>query len=243
MNQKRRFSQIMDQSSKEKPKYSYQDLLELRRQGEQQTSEAFTRQHDEHASKSIVGRSGILPIHQGCSLENYVVNCEGQQYARGYAEWFINNFHTNNGSSFIFGGTTGTGKNHLSAAICNALMSQGKRCLIITVSELMMRLNSCYGDSAKMTEEQFFEGMVNLDLLVIDEVGLGRTSTNAANNEKRAINHIVDKRLCHLKPTGVLTNLGKQEIEDLLGVRVMRRMRNDNGQWVQFNWPEYQNQG
>ena len=243
MSDKSTYRRLLAQSTKEKPKYSYQDLLALRQQGERDTTQAFVQQHEEHASKSIIGRSGILPIHQSCSLKSYVVNCEGQQYARGYAEWFINNFHLNNGSSFIFGGTTGTGKNHLSAAICNALMEQSKRCLIITVSELMMRLNSCYGDNAKMTEEQFFDGMVRLDLLVIDEVGLGRTSNNASNNEKLAINQIVDKRLCHLKPTGILTNLGQEEINTQLGVRIMDRMRNDGGQWVQFKWPSHRNQG
>lgn len=234
---------MKNQKANKKSAYSYQGLLALREQGEKQTSEAFTKQRKDHASKLIIGRSGILPIHQDCSFDNYVVNSPGQQYALGYATWFADNFHNNDGSSFIFGGTTGTGKNHLSAAICNKLMAQGNRCLIITVSELMMRLNSCYGDNAKMNEEQFFDGMIRLDLLVIDEVGLGRTSTNAANNEKRAINHIVDKRLCHLKPTGVLTNLGHQEIIDQLGDRVMRRMRNDNGQWVEFKWPPFVKQG
>ncbi|NRA81181.1 MAG: ATP-binding protein [Pseudoalteromonas sp.] len=241
MNSKTSYRRLLSQATNEKPKYSYQDLLNLRKQGEQQTSEAFTSNKKEHASKLIVGRSGILPIHQHCSIDNYVVNCQEQGNALSYATWFINGFAKNNGSSFIFSGTTGTGKNHLSAAICNALMANGKRCLIITVSELMMRLNSCYGDNAKITEEQFFDGMINLDLLVIDEVGLGRTSNNAANNERLAINQIVDKRLCHLKPTGILTNLGKKEINQQLGARIMDRMRTDGGQWIEFNWNSFRN--
>lgn len=243
MSDKSTYKRMLSQSTNEKPKYSYQDMLAIRERGEQQTSEAFTKHHDEHASKSITGRSGILPMHQNCSLENYVVNCQGQNSALAYAQYFVNNFHLNNGSSFIFSGTTGTGKNHLSAAICNTLMEQGKRCLVITVSELMMRLNACYSDGAKMTEEQFFDGMVKLDLLVIDEIGLGRTSVNASNNEKLALIHIIDKRLCHLRPTGILTNLGQQELTEQLGVRVMRRLRHDGGQWVKFDWNEYVSQG
>lgn len=239
MSDKSTYRRLLTQSASEKPKYTLDDLMRLRKQGERDTTDALVQQHEEHARKSIVGRSGILPIHQGCSLENYVVNCPGQQYALDYAAWFINNFHLNKGSSFIFGGTTGTGKNHLSAAICNALMAQGKRCLVITVSELMMRLNNCYGDNSKMTEEQFFESMINFDLLVIDEVGLGRTSVNASNNEKLAINQIVDKRLCHLKPTGILTNLDQSQINDQLGARIIDRMRNDNGQWIEFKWPSF----
>ena len=241
MSDKSTYRRLLIQSAKEKPIYTLDDLMRLREQGERDTTKAFVTQHEKHTSKSIIGRSGILPIHQNCSLENYVVSCQGQQSALNYADYFVKNFHLNNGSSFIFGGTTGTGKNHLSAAICNALMAQGKRCLVITVSELMMRLNSCYGDNAKLTEEQFYDGMINFDLLVIDEVGLGRTSVNAANNEKLAINQIVDKRLCHLKTTGILTNLDQQLINDQLGVRIIDRMRSSNGQWISFNWPSHRN--
>ena len=241
MNEKSMIEKIKAMARRGNHKYSREDIERLRTEGEKQTSQAFVLHHESHRSKSITGRSGILPIHQNCSLQNYVVNCPGQQHALNYATWFVNNFHLNNGSSFIFGGETGTGKNHLSAAICNALMANNKRCLIITVSELMMRLNSCYSDSAQMTEEQFFDGMVRLDLLVIDEIGLGRTSTNAANNEKLAINQIIDKRLCHLKPTGILTNLDEKQINEQLGVRIMDRMHNDGGQWIPFEWASFSN--
>lgn len=241
MSDKRQYRKLMARSNGEKPKYSYDDLLALRDNESKQFSDEITRRREESASKSIVGRSGILPIHQHCSLENYVVSSQQQQRAVEYCRWFIDNIHLNNGSSFIFSGKTGTGKNHLSSAICNALMAQGKRCLVITVSELMMRLNSCYAEGSKMTEEQFFAGMVKLDLLVIDEIGLGRTSVNAANNERLAINQVIDKRLSHLKPTGILTNLGQKEINEHLGARIMSRMRNDNGQWIQFDWADYRN--
>lgn len=239
MSDKTAFGRIMSKADGETPKYSYADLLELRNSESKQLSDEIAQRRKDSSSKAIVGRSGILPIHQHCSIDNYIVNCQGQQYALEYAKWFLDNFHSNNGSSFIFGGTTGTGKNHLSAAMCNALMAQGNRCLVITVSELMMRLNSCYSEGARVTEEQFFDGMTKLDLLVIDEIGLGRTSVNASNNERLAINQIIDKRLCHLRPTGILTNLDQQGINDHLGVRIMDRMKNDNGQWVEFNWPSF----
>ena len=229
-------------ASTDKPKYSYADMLEHRNAESLKLSDEIAQRRKLNASESIAGRSGILPIHTECSFDNYNVTCQGQHDAMTIAKNFADKFNLNNGKSFVFSGDVGTGKNHLAAAICNQLMRDNKTCLVITVSELMMRLNSCYGESAKMTEEKFHDGMVKIDLLIIDEIGVGRTSVNAANNERLAINQIIDKRLCHLKPTGILTNLGQKDINDNLGPRIMDRLRNDGGQWVKFNWPSHRSQ-
>lgn len=240
MNDKSTFKRLSSQSTKESRKYSLEDLMRLRERGEREATKAFVVQKQLHRSESITGRSGVLPIHKGCTVSNYVIeHGKPQKHALDYTKWFIDNFHLNNGGGFIFSGDTGTGKNHLSAAICNALMAQGKECLIITVSDLMMRLNSCYTDRARIREQQFFDGMVKFDLVIIDEIGLGRTRTDAANNERLALNQIIDKRLGNLKPTGILTNLDREDIKKVLGVRIMDRMRNNNGQWVSFEWPSF----
>ena len=238
-NDKSTWKRLSVAASKEGGTYSYADLLEHRRVESLKLSNEIAQRRKLNASESITGRSGILPIHAKCSFDNYNVTCQGQHDAMMVAKNFADRFNLNNGTSFIFSGSVGTGKNHLAAAICNQLMRDDKTCLVITVSELMMRLNACYGNDARMTEEQFHDGMVKIDLLIIDEIGVGRTSENAANNERLAINQIIDKRLCHLKPTGILTNLDQKQINDNLGDRIMDRLRNDGGQWVKFDWPSH----
>lgn len=241
MSEKSTLDKIIAMSKRGNHKYSREDIERLRTEGERETSQAFVAHHESHRSKSIVGRSGILPIHQGCTVDNYKIEYPdlGQTKAAGFARSFIKSFNENKGRSFFFSGTEGTGKNHLSAAICNELMTQNKTCLIITVSELMMRLNKCYGNNPEMSEDQFYNAMIKLDLMIIDEIGLGRTRVDAANNERLALNQIIDKRLGHLKPTGLLTNLGQDECKEYLGIRIMGRMRANKGHWIDFNWPSY----
>ena len=70
-------------------------------------------------------RSGIRPLHQNCSFENYRVECEGQMNALSKARQYVEEFDGNI-ASFIFSGKPGTGKNHLAAAICNELLLRGK---------------------------------------------------------------------------------------------------------------------
>lgn len=241
MNEKSMIDKIKAMSKRGNHQYSREDIEKLRIDGENETTKAFVEHHESHRSKSITGRSGILPIHRHCSVNNYKLEYSdmGQSKALGFARSFIKNFDNNNGRSFFFSGTEGTGKNHLSAAICNELMANGKSCIIITVSELMMRLNKCYGNNPEMSEDQFYDAMINFDLMIIDEIGLGRTRADAANNERLALNQIIDKRLGHLKPTGLLTNLDQDGCKEYLGVRIMGRMRSNNGHWIEFNWPSH----
>lgn len=54
-------------------------------------------------------RSGIRPLHQNCSFENYRVECEGQMNALSKARQYVEEFDGNI-ASFIFSGKRGTGK-------------------------------------------------------------------------------------------------------------------------------------
>lgn len=111
-------------------------------------------------------RSGIRPLHQNCSFENYRVECEGQMNALSKARQYVEEFDGNI-ASFIFSGKPGTGKNHLAAAICNELLLRGKSVLIITVADIMSAMKDTFRNSGT-SEEQLLNDLSNVDLLVID---------------------------------------------------------------------------
>ena len=70
---------------------------------------------------------------------------------------------------------------------------------------------------------------------MIDEIGVQTES----RYEKVIINQIVDRRSSSKRPTGMLTNSNMDEMNKLLGERVMDRMRLGNSLWVIFNWDSY----
>lgn len=211
------------------------EVKRWRAEDELKQVERFKKQFDECRANESIGRSGILDLHQSCSVDNYIAATAEQNHVKQFTRNYIDNFHMNNGSGFIFSGSAGTGKNHLAAAMCNELMQRNVSCLVITVNELMQKLRGTYQRDSKITEDQFIRSVIDFDLLIIDEVGLQR-GTDA---ERLAINQIVDGRMCRLKPTGMLTNLEANEINEILGVRVMDRMRNNGGKWLQFKWQSY----
>lgn len=211
------------------------DVEKWRREDEAKQYDRFKKQFDEANSRETIGRSGILPLHQHCRVNNFEVKSAEQAEARDFAVSYINGFEVNNGGGFIFSGNPGTGKNHLASAICNELMNRNKSCMVITVTELMQKLRNCYNSGSETTEDQFIRSMIEFDLLILDEIGLQR-GTDA---EKLALNQIVDQRISRFKPTGMLTNLDQRTINDCLGVRIMDRMRSNSGKWISFNWNSY----
>ena len=229
------FNEIKRRAKQGKGEYSYEDLMKIREDGAKQATAEIVQHQEERALNSILGRSGILPLHQGCTIENYVVSDHLQVFARDFAKNYIEKFSNNFGTCFVFSGGTGTGKNHLSAAICNSLMTRGKTCLVITVTELMIKMRNCYGDNAQYSEDEFIKQLVNFDLLILDEIGLQKGS----DHEKLILNQVIDQRLGHLKPVGVLTNLDYQDTQALLGQRIFDRLKSNNSQWIPFNWGSY----
>ena len=71
--------------------------------------------------------------------------------------------------------------------------------------------------------------------MIIDEIGVNK-GTDA---EKMLLNQIIDQRTGHLKPIGILTNLDSNQLANMLGVRIMRRLTDNYGQCILFNWETY----
>ena len=114
------------------------------------------------------------------------------------------------------------------------LLLRGKSVLIITVADIMSAMKDTFGNR-ETSEEQLLSDLSKVDLLVIDEIGMQTES----RYEKVIINQIVDRRSSSKRPTGMLTNSNMEEMNKLLGERVMDRMRLGNSLWVIFNWESY----
>lgn len=155
----------------------------------------------------VLGRSGIQPLHQDCGFRNYLVESPEQQQALTLAQAFVQNFGQTHGG-FIFSGNVGTGKNHLATAIVRNLIK----------------------------EATLLKDLCQLDLLVLDEVGVQKSTHN--DFEINLLSQIVDRRQLLLKPTSMLTNLNYDQLLSLLGERMMDRQTN-GGLWIPFTWQSY----
>ncbi|MBB7763643.1 ATP-binding protein [Escherichia coli] len=195
-------------------------------------SEEINRQNRQLRAEKILNRSGIQPLHLTCSFTDYQVQNDGQRYALSQAKSIADELMTGC-TNFVFSGKPGTGKNHLAAAIGNQLLAKGRSVIVVTVADVMLALHGSYDN--KNSGEKFLQGLCDVDLLVLDEIGMQRDT----RNEQVTLNQIVDRRTASLRSVGMLTNLNHAAMSTLLGERVMDRMTMNGGRWVNFNWESW----
>lgn len=174
----------------------------------------------------------IQLLHQKCSFANYLVKNDGQRHALSQAKSIAEEMMTGC-TNFVFSGKPGTGKNHLAAAIGNHLLAKGRSVIVVTVADVMLALHGNYDN--KNSGEKFLQGLCEVDLLVLDEIGMQRDT----RNEQVTLNQIVDRRTASMHSVGMLTNLNHTAMNTLLGERVMDRMTMNGGRWVNFNWESW----
>ncbi|MDC9615843.1 ATP-binding protein [Xenorhabdus khoisanae] len=231
-----RFRRMMPEHIK--PKFANaEELMAWQREQGEIDSKRIAEENRINRLNRIMGRSGISPLHQNCTFDNYVATTPEQQQAlaksRRYAEGFGNSF-----GGFIFSGNPGTGKNHLAAAIGNRIIQNGNSVLIATLPDLMMRVRETYQKDAKISESALIDDLCAVDLLVLDDVGVQRNNLN----EDLIIFQVVDRRLANKKPVGVLTNLDIEQLTTVLGERVIDRLRMGTPTVINFNWQSYRRQ-
>lgn len=174
---------------------------------------------------------------QGRTFENYRAEADAQIHAFTKAKAFADHFPKamELGASFVFCGKPGTGKTHLACAIGNHVMRQfGNTVAFITVFEAIQRVKATYGDSSK-TESDVMRSFAQVDLLILDEVGV----QFGTKYEEVIITDIINRRYADMRPTIILSNLTSDELSEYLGARVVDRMYEGGGGVLAFDWDSY----
>lgn len=127
-------------------------------------------------------------------------------------------------------GGVGTGKTMLASAAVNTLLTRGKRCRIIKLIDLIRELKDTWRKGSGSTESQLIRHYATLDLLVLDEVGLQFDS----DTEKLFIFDVIDGRYQNMLPTVLISNLDITGVKQVVGDRVVDRLREDGGKVLAF---------
>ncbi len=117
----------------------------------------------------------------------------------------------------LFTGTYGTGKTHLAAAIGNHRLEQGDAVMFTTVPDLLDHLRASFGYSSEGGYDETFTRMRNVDLLILDDLGVENPSPWA----QEKLFQLLDHRYSHRLKTVVTTNQELEDIDPRIRSRVM----------------------
>lgn len=187
---------------------------------------------DRHASML---RAATIPQRFiGRSFDNFVADTDAKRQAltvsRDFAEEFAE--HAKKGAGLIFAGKPGTGKSHLAAAILQAVLSPDVRYL--TCMDMIRAVRETWRRDSERSDAQLLDYLQQLDLLVIDEVGM----QYGTDGEQTIVFDVLDRRYREVKPTVILTNQDKAGLKAFVGERTFDRLA-ETCRWVPFDWESH----
>jgi len=208
-----------------------------RKAEEQEMAQRQEREARKAKIRKLLGDAGIPKRFAMRTFDNYKAESLEQSQALAVATYFAKDFDKflESGASLMFCGKPGTGKTHLAAAIANAVCSQGRSAVFMSVLKATRMVKDTWKKGADVTESQVYKGLIEPDLLILDEVGVQFGS----EAEKLILFEILNGRYENVKPTIVISNLLPSEITEYLGERVVDRLQEGGGSTVVFGWESY----
>lgn len=135
---------------------------------------------------------------------------------------FIDEFDDASQKNLLFTGNTGLGKSFLSSCIANELLKKGKTVLYQT-APVMLDTIMDYRFGKANTSKDIYDNLLNVDLLIIDDLG-----TECINNMKFSeLFNIINTRLLNSKKTTktiISTNLSLDNLFATYDERIVSRL-------------------
>ena len=163
---------------------------------------------------------------------------EKQLHVLSIAKEFSDNFalHRQIGTWLLFMGNVGTGKGHLCAAVVNQVIQGGGTALFTKAPRLLREVKETFHRDAEVTQSEILARMRELDLLIIDEVGI----QFGTDTERMILYEILDLRYEAMLPVILTTNITDlKTLEKLLGERIIDRLFEGESKIVFFEWESY----
>jgi DNA replication protein DnaC len=180
-------------------------------------------------------RAGVPLRFMGKRFEDYRATTREQRIAlltaTDYAERFA--VHGAEGRCLLFAGQPGTGKTHLALAILKRVIADGRSGRYVRAFELIEAIRATWRKDADRREADALADYTSVDLLVLDEVGV----QYGTEGEVVELFKVLDTRYLDLKPTVIIGNVDRDDLQRYLGERAVDRLRESGGKFIAFDWP------
>ena len=185
---------------------------EIKEKREKQLLEDFENYRKQEINKKVkrlYGLDFITKQFKRQTLENFIINSENAK-TKLAAQKFLEKYKDMK-KGIIFVGKNGTGKTHISTAICNELIKENVPVIFGTLTELLDKYKECYKN---YTDGELTKLYANVDLLVIDDLGV--ETMNEWMLSKLFV--IVNERMKNELPIIITTNYDIDQLKKRLTI-------------------------
>ncbi|MGH2345180.1 MAG: ATP-binding protein, partial [Chloroflexota bacterium] len=106
-------------------------------------------------------------------------------------------------TSLLFYGGVGTGKTHLAVAIAQGLLERGIGCVFSDYRELLKRIQATFDPTNPATEAGVVAPLLHAEVLILDDLGVGRATDWALETLHYILNHRYSQRLATILTTNL----------------------------------------
>ncbi|WP_218056085.1 ATP-binding protein [Gilliamella sp. wkB108] len=173
-----------------------------------------------------------------CTFDNYLPGNKSAErnlrICKAYAEKWEDRLK--NGGGMVMVGLPGTGKNHLAVSIMKEIIKNHQHYVLLTsVNKIIREYRSTWSKDTTKSESEVIAEFSSPELLVIDEVGVQYGS----DSERLIIFEIINTRYEEMRPTILISNETREQLAEIVGERVIDRMKDGGGCELVFDWESY----
>jgi DNA replication protein DnaC len=168
-------------------------------------------------AERLLAGAKIPARYEHCELSTFKYDPENPEDAKlvtaaNWAGRFVENYPVEK-TGLLFVGSVGVGKTHLAVGIIKALIrDKGVPCLFCDYRELLKSIQNSYNASVQATEMEILRPVLDVEVLVLDELGAVRSTEWVFDT----VNYILNSRYNDNKTTIITTNFpDKPEQENL----------------------------
>ena len=198
----------------------------IKKLAEQKASEeAMARLEAEKARRRLedaLGRACIPADFKDKSFDSFLADTPELEQALSLAKRFVSGWKKAKaeGYGLFFYGNPGTGKSHLAISIIKALLPD-VTALYTRVPDMIGYIRAMWRSDSETSSYAASRHFVDLDLLVLDELGVQSGSAN----EQALMFEVLDARLAENRPTIFLSNLSPKDLRPIIGERLVDRIK------------------